>query len=147
MADLRAEQIMDALQTAITSLTTTGANVIRAQAYPSEDTELPGLALYMGPDTPVQHLQSGFIDWELEVVIQSRVKEANTQIDQTLNLIRKEVHVALLTDRTQGLAFVSDTEPGPAGRPQLDNSGEQPSATQELAYVIRYRTSETDLSA
>lgn len=139
---MRAEDIMDAVVTAVTGLTTTGSNVRRARVYDWDTT--PSLSVYMGQDTVINELISGLLDWELIVVVESHV--SGTSVDQTINTIRKEVHSALMSDHTLGLNFVHDINPELAGEPELD-AGDKPIARQRLEYKVTYRTSRTALDA
>ena len=142
---MRTEEIMDKVVTALTDLTTTETNVKRAQVYNSSKDKLPGLAIYMGQDTLVEELQSVFLDWELTIIIESRVK-TRAQADELLNTIRGEVHIALMGTPKYSLSFVHDTTPVSASEPDLTGEGDQPIATQRLEYAITYRTSRTTLA-
>ena len=142
---MRTEEILDKVITALTGLTTTGTNVKRAQVYNSSDDELPGLAVYMGQDVLIDELQNSFLDWELTLIVESRVKSRN-QVDEILNTIRGEVHVALMATPRFSLTFVHDTKPVSANEPELSGDGDQPIATQRLEYAITYRTSRTTLA-
>ena len=152
MADARAEQIMVAVKTAVTGLTTTGANVQRGQVYPHESNKLPALGVLMGPDVPAVELQTALLDWELTVAIECAVQAdiyngSESGIETDLAQIRKEVHAALFADHTLGLSFVLDIEPGPAQQPQISGDGNFPIGSMVLNFVIHYRTSRTDISA
>lgn len=142
---MRTEQILDAVVTALTDLTTTGENVKRAQVYNSSNDELPGLAVYMGTDVLITELITSFIDWELTIFIDARVKTRD-QVDELLNTIRGEVHAALMASPTLGLDFVHDTKPVMAGEPDLRGEGDQPIAIQRFEFAITYRTSRTSLT-
>jgi len=153
MADARAEQIIAAIKTAVTGLTTTGTRVQRGQVYNHEETKLPALGVVMGADEPVSEYQNEFIDWALTVRIEASANiesdyiTQDSLIDQALNQIRKEVYVAVMADHTQGLAFVIDTDPGPASEPVLSGDGALPIGSQAIEFIITYRTSRQDLSA
>ncbi len=142
---MKTEQILDAVVTALTNLTTTGENVKRAQVHHSPDANLPGLAIYMGQDSLLNELEASFIDWELSLIVESRAKTTD-QIDELLNTIRGEVHIALMAAPTLGLSFVHDTKPVLAGEPDLSGEGDQPIATQRLEFAITYLTSRTTLT-
>lgn len=142
---MKTEEIMDAVVSALTDLTTTGTNVKRAQVYNSSNDELPGLAVYMGQDTLTDELQTSFLDWELTIFVESRVK-TRAQVDELLNTIRGEVHAALMAAPRYSLSFVHDTKPVTASEPDLSGDGDQPIAIQRLEYAITYRTSRTTLA-
>lgn len=143
---MRVEEIMDSIVTILTGLTTTGTNVIRGQVYDLAETQVPGLAIFMGEDVLESELLNSFYDWNVSIYIESKAAESTTQIDQVLNTIRGEVHAAILADYTLGLGFVIDTNPVVAPEPELASSGSKPTGTQRLHYIVKYRTSRTDLS-
>jgi len=153
MSDARSEQIMAAIETLLTGLTTTGTKVQRGQVYPHQAADIPALGILMGADTVSAEYQTGLVDWELNVFVESvhQVEASYTTmgsgIETKLNLIRKEVHAALLADHTLGLSFVIDIEPGNAGQPLLSDSGNIPFGSQMLSFIVHYRTSRTDISA
>ncbi len=132
----------------VTGLTTTGSNVFRGRIYPLEDTDLPALTIYMGSDSPLG--ENGpdtfsFIDSDLNVNISIHVKTSATQVETTLNLIRREVHVALMADVTQGLSYVHTTLPFGTDEPQLSGEGEKRTAVMETNWAVRYRALYTDI--
>jgi len=153
MADARAEQIVAAIKTALIGLTTTGTRVQRGQVYNHEETKLPALNVIMGADEPVNEYQGEFIDWALTVRIEAKDHvevdyiTQDSLIDQALNQIRKEVHAAIMADHTQGLAFVIDTDPGPASEPVLSGEGAKPVGSQAIDFIVTYRASRADISA
>lgn len=154
MADARAEQILAAIATALTGLASTGSNVQRGQIYAHEAARLPALAITMGADVPATELQSGLLDWELSVFVET-VDQVDADeyagydvgLEAKVNQMRKEVHAALFADHTLGLAFVHDIIPGPAQQPTLDGDGKLPIGSQLLNFVVRYRSSRGDISA
>ena len=139
---------MDAVVTTVTGLTTTGANVHRGRVHPVPESDLPALSVYMGQDTPLDEDGQnviGFMDSDLTVRIEAHVK-ASTNIDQTLNQIRAEVHQALMADYTLGLGFVHQVIWSGAGEPELD-AADQKIGRQALNWTVRYRHSVTDPTA
>jgi len=146
MADARVESIMDGVVTTLTNLTTTGSNIKRSRIYPWSESELPAISVYMGQDVPTEELQSGLLNWELNLAVESHVQE-NDDIDQLLNTIRKEVHFALMATPQQGLGYVITTWVVGANEPQTSDAGQQPIASQRLDFIIKYRTSRTALDA
>ena len=146
---LRAEQIMMAVESTLTGLTTTGANVFRGRVHGLEATEVPALALYQGVDTPLG--EEGFsnlayLDSELLVKVTAHVK-SSSQTETILNKIRREVHVALMADYTQGLSFVLQTLPRGTAEPLLLGGGETPTASMDMYWGIQYRSSISDPGA
>jgi len=147
MALAREEQILAAVTTAVTGLTTTGTNVFRGRAYPLEATDLPGLLVYMGPDTVQGELMDSLIDWNLGVAIEAYVQTASAVVDTELAKIRKEVHAAIMATPQLGLAFVIDTRPALAAEPEIDGDGSKPIARRRLEFIVNYRSSRADISA
>lgn len=152
MADAKPEQIINAIVTAVTGLTTTGANVQRGQVYNHEETKLPALAVMMGDDLFAEEYQTDLVDWELTVLIESTASVAasyttqSSLIDQVLNQIRKEVHAAVMADHKQGLSFVIDTDAIGASKPELSGEGALPIGSQILTFIVRYRANRQDIS-
>jgi len=140
----RAESIMQAVVTNVTGLTTTSTRVSRGRAYPISD--VPALTVEMGQDVvALQNLS--YIDRDLDIVITGHAKQT-TQYDTTLNLIREEVHIALMANRQQGLTnYVLDTMPVGDGAPELSGDGDQPISRQRMTWRIRYRHSVTNPGA
>lgn len=117
MADHRAENILAAVVTAVTGLTTTGARVYRGRRYELDVDLSPSLCVYMGPDSPLSDegdSPMAYLDSELTVYIEGVAKQSTTDVATTLNQMRHEVAVALNTDFTQGLAYVHNTTEGDA---------------------------------
>lgn len=146
----RAETILQTLVSILTGLTTTGTNVARGRIYAIEDDEHPALSVYMGPDDPIGEYgptNVTYIDSDLSVRITAHVKTNSQQVDTLLNQIRSEVHQALMADVTLGLSYVYMTIPLGADEPDLGGDGEQPTATMDMNWIIRYRSSITNPEA
>jgi len=149
MADHRAEQILQAVVANVTGLATTGNHVTRARATPQATGALPALAVYQGPDVPLDaDLQSmQYLDVELTVYIDILVATEAQQVDSLLNQIRVEIARALWADYQQGLSFVIEMREGSADEPMLVGEGERPAASMRTAWIFKYRRSRTDPSA
>ena len=154
MADHLREQIMGALVTKLTGLTTTGANVFRLRLYPQESANLPSLNLLQGDEEIIEDETYDFIDRVLTVTVEARVKSGTVQLDQTLNLIAKEVTVALAADITQGVTGLIKSEEGGTSQPEIaagDEAGDtgtnKPVALMEMTWLFYYRTTRADPSA
>jgi hypothetical protein len=147
MADHRAESIILAVVAKVTSLTTTGARVFRGRVYPLQDSEEPGLCVFMGPDNPDEVAETfNIINSMLTITVAAYVKTSASQVDTVLNQIRKEVTIALQVDNTQGLIYVLETIEGPA-TPSLSGEGDKPSGYLNMDWKIQYRRSRLDPSA
>ena len=148
MTDHRAEQIMDAFETILTGLTTTGTNVKRDRVY--NWTTTPAISIFQGDDIPLPYEDRNYSidDYQLSISIEMHVDESNdTPVSQTLNQIRKEVIIAIQADPYLGLSsFVIDTEEGTAYRPTIEHI-DKVTATQVMDFTVKYRRSRTDPSA
>ena len=136
MAHLR-QSIRERIATDVTSLTTTGANVFQSRIFPVEDSKLPCLLVYTtSEDSEVTEMASPRpMTRILNVVIQGVVSAA--QPDDTLDLISKEVEVALAGDVSiNSLAnnsFLASTEI------DFNADGAKPIGTVVLNYSVEYR--------
>ena len=136
MAHLR-QSIRERIATDVTGLTTTGTNVFQSRVYPIEDSSLPCLLVYStSEDSEVTEMASPRpMTRTLNVVVQGVV--GATTPDDTLDLISKEVEVALAGDVSiNSLAnnsFLSSTEI------EFNAEGAKPIGTVILNYVVEYR--------
>ena len=136
MAHLR-QSIRERIATDVTGLTTTGSNVFQSRVYPIEDSKLPCLLVYTtSEDSEVTEMASPRpMTRTLNVVVQGVV--GATTPDDTLDLISKEVEVALAGDVSiNSLAnnsFLSSTEI------EFNAEGAKPIGTVILNYVVEYR--------
>ena len=136
MAHLR-QSIRERIATVVTGLTTTGSNVFQSRVYPIEDSKLPCLLVYTtSEDSEVTEMASPRpMTRSLNVVVQGVV--GATTPDDTLDLISKEIEVALAGDVTvNSLAnnsFLSSTEI------EFNADGAKPIGTVILNYVVEYR--------
>jgi len=148
MALHRAEQILAAVLTNVTGLTSTGTRVARDRIDEVNCDSGAVLGVEMGADNVLEGSDKNmaFIDSSLDVEIDVYVK-TNSGLTTALNLSRKEVHIALYTDYTQGLSFVVDTRYTGASAPESSGDAEKPVTKQRLTYEIHYRHSIADPSA
>ena len=136
MAHLR-QSIRERVATDVTGLTTTGSNVFQTRFYPVESTSLPCLLVYTtSEESEVTEMASPRPMFRtLNVVVQGIVSA--TQPDDTLDLISKEVEVALAGDVTiNSLAsnsYLSSTEI------EINADGSKPVGIVMLNYVVEYR--------
>ena len=137
MAHLR-QSIRERIATVVTGLTTTGSNVFQSRVYPIEDSKLPCLLVYTtSEDSEVTEMASPRpMTRSLNVIVQGVV--GATTPDDTLDLISKEVEVALAGDVSiNSLAnnsFLSSTEI------EFNADGAKPIGTVILNYVVEYRS-------
>lgn len=137
----RAETIMQAVETTLTGLATTGTNIERTRIRTSRTQ--PAISIEMGSDDQMFD-RSAYpkVDRDLQVTIISYVKN-NAQAEQQLNQIRAEVFAAMVADRTLGQTFVIDVENTGDSQPTFSGEADKIVAVQELNYTIKYRHSWT----
>ena len=136
MAHLR-QSIRERVGTDVTGLSTTGSNVFQTRLYPVEAGSLPCLLVYStSEESEVTEMATPRrLTRLLNVVIQGVVSA--TQPDDTLDLISKEVEVAMAADvKINDLAdnsFLSSTEI------EINAEGAKPIGIVRLNYVVEYR--------
>lgn len=128
--------IRNNVTTTLTGLTTTGSNVFESRIYPNELAKLPLLNVYSNSET--SELSSiGKIERNLEIMVEGFAK-ATANIDEALDVIAKEVEVALATDLTRGghakETFLTNTEY------ELENIGNQQLGVIKLTFNVHYIT-------
>jgi len=143
MAHVR-KLIRDDIETTLTGLATTGANVYQTRVYPIAEDRLPGLAIYTSSEatdyatiTPPR-TQVRVLTVSVDVYV-----KANTAYDDILDAACVEIEEALYTDRTRGgnakdtriTAFDSD----------FSGDGDQPVARATLTVEVDYVTLENDV--
>lgn len=146
MANHRAEQILAAVQTKVTGLTTTGTHVDRGRGddIPAENT--PALRVAMGADTILDPWSPQVLECELEVSVFGYAYDSATNIETLLNQIRKEVTIALTADFTLGLAFVEGLTEQGAQKPDIGSDAAKPSGRLEMQFKVQYQRTRTDPS-
>ncbi len=141
MTDHVREGITTAAKTAVTGLTTTGANVFRdrdTDERPLQSTELPGLTLEDDgePSEIVSLGQGRLLERRMRMRIVAHVKAASGY-STTLNTILKEVETALAGASLGGAKYATLVEV--AGR-EIDESGDLPTVRQAFSFECFYIT-------
>ena len=143
MAHLR-QQIRERVATTLTGLTTTGSNVFQSRVYPIENTKLPCLLIYTREESsePLDMSPPRTIEKRLSLVVEGYVK-ANSNYDDTIDTITKEVEVAIYGDRLiNNLAkdsFLVSTEI------DFNGEGDNPLAIVVMTFEIPYHHTEGTL--
>lgn len=142
MANHLRRQIREAIVTALTGLTTTGARVFASRVYPLEAADLPGLLI-----TTLSEL-SGPIDMgeprtlERSVTLEvAAIAKSTADLDDVLDQICKEVEVALAMPVT-ALAGIAKSITLTATDIEVMGSGEQPFGRARLSYTVDYYAAE-----
>lgn len=94
MADHVRKQLREAVATAVTGLSTTGARVYQSRVYPVQNAELPGLLVYTTGEEVTDQSVGLLIGRTVQVLIEGHAKAA-ADLDDVLDQISKEVEIAL----------------------------------------------------
>ena len=143
MAHLR-QQIRERVATTLTGLTTTGSNVFQSRVYPIENTKLPCLLIYTREESsePLDMSPPRTIEKRLSLVVEGYVKP-NSNYDDTIDTITKEVEVAMYGDRLiNNLAkdsFLVSTDIS------FNGEGDNPLAIVVMTFEIPYHHTEGTL--
>ena len=142
MADHVRQQIRERIGTTLTGLTTTGSNVFQSRVYPLEDSNLPALLIYIKVEEsmPIDIGAARTMERNLTVNIEGYVK-ANSNFDDTIDTICKEVETAMASDVTvNGLAKDSFLE---ATEIEYNAEGEKPVGYVTMSFKVDYYVLET----
>lgn len=131
------KQIRDQVETVLTGLATTGANVFASRVYPLKASNLPGLLIY----TVEEESEPGgsrAIDRMLSLAVEGHIKTVGGAIDDTLDLIAEEVEAAIDADRSLNdlavYAYIASTEI------EFDAESDKPVGIIIMKFSINYRT-------
>jgi|GEM_PF-6703433 len=149
----RAEQLIDAIIDNIGTTTAAGEHVYSwaARSLPNE----PYLIEIQSGADDIESIAINTIDSWLTVFVDlhtngqqpvPRERGALPAYKENLFLLRKDVHIEIMRDITQGLGFVIDTKPAGALEPQLNGDGESVAAFMRTVWQIKYRSSINDPS-
>jgi len=138
MAHVR-KTIREYFGTQLTGLTTTGANAFESRVYPFYLYYIASIVIYTTSESSEEQAFSSkrVQNRLLSVEVQGFVR-ATSNFDDTLDLIAKEVEVAILDDPSLGgLAINTQLTSTQA---DYSGEGEQPVGTIRLTFDVQYRT-------
>ena len=148
----RAQQVIDAMRANITANTVMNWTVYRQRidGLDVSEMELPAVSVTFSTDLPFSPLGAenlNFID-SLQTVDVVLVAEGASEDDVVIALMemRRQTHIAVQADRTQGLAFVIDTRYGGADPPVLNASGDRFAGSMKTLWHVYYRMNVLDPS-
>ena len=137
----RRETILAAVRTALTNTAQVGTRIYRSRVEPMARAESPAIVVEPVSDTAEQNTSLPTLDWSLTVRIAVIVRGAIP--DQLADPIVEDLHSKLMADLTLG-GVAMDI------RPQAVNfelvEADQPAGVISCDYLIRYRTSVTNLA-
>ena len=135
--------IRDQVVTTLTGLTTTGSNVFNSRVYPNEQSKLPLLNIYSLSESSELDATGGLLR-TMDLVVEG-FAQANSNIENTMDTIAKEVEEALGADHT--LNGTCTTHSLSSTEISLNNEGNLPLGVVRLVFSVIYRTSQTDVEA
>jgi hypothetical protein len=142
MANHIKQQLREAAAAAVGNLTTTAGRVFQSRVYPLQGNEVPGLCVYTrrSDNEPLTLKRpGGRLARQIELAIEIHVKKVSNPDDE-LDLIQKEVEVAMSADITfGGIAKDSylDSEDD-----EEDGDGERPTWQRTLVYLCMVHTAD-----
>ena len=143
MANHVRQQIRERVGTVLTGLTSTASRVYESRVYPLQDSELPALLIYTKSEDslPLVMHTDRVMERELSLVVECYAK-ANSNFDDTIDTISKEVEEAIAADTTlNSLAkdiFIQSTEI------EFNAEGESPVGYATLTFLTTYHVNDTN---
>lgn len=138
----RRENILATLRTTLTGTTGVSARIYRSRVEPISRGESPAIVLEPVSDQALTDISFCKTDWSLTVRVSVIVRGAIP--DQQADPIIESLHSKLLADLTVG-GYAMSIEPQSVQFDMLE--ADQPSGVISCDYLIRYRTSTTNLAA
>jgi hypothetical protein len=135
------ETILAAVRTALTGTAQVGTRIYRSRVEPLSRNEAPAIVVEPVSDQAAQNTSLPTLDWSLTVRVAVIVR--GNVPDQVADPIVQDMHARLMADLTLGgVAF--DIQPVSV---QFElQSADQPAGVVVCDYLVRYRSSITDLS-
>jgi hypothetical protein len=137
------QQIREAVGTTITGLTTVGSSVFQSRVYPvKSSSDLPCYIVYTLKDSLDEPVMGDKRFRVLMVVVEAKVKTAQSNFDDELDLICAEAEAAIFADSTLGglvknIELVETTI-------ELGDEAEYPVGVATMTFEARYRVDRTD---
>lgn len=136
------ETILAAVRTALTGTTGVSTRIYRSRVEPITRGESPAIVVEPLSDTAQQNTSLPTLDWSLTVRVAVIVR--GTIPDQVADPIVQDMHSKLMADLTLG-GYAIDVQP--QGVTFDLSEADQPAGVIACDYVIRYRTSVTNLAS
>jgi len=136
------EQVLTAIRTALTGTTGVSTRIYRSRVEPLSRGESPAIVVEPVSDTAEQNTSLPTLDWSLTVRVAVIVR--GNIPDQLADPIVADAHSKIMADLTLG-GYAIDVQPLSVSFDFVE--ADQPSGVIALDYLVRYRTSVTDLSS
>jgi len=137
----RRETILAAVRTALTGTTGVSARIYRSRVEPMARAESPAIVIEPLQDQAAQNTSLPTLDWSLTVRISVIVR--GVVPDQQADPIVQDMHSKLMADLTLG-GYAIDVQPQGVTFEMVE--ADQPAGVISCDYLIRYRTSVTNLA-
>jgi hypothetical protein len=135
------EQVLTAIRTALTGTAGVGTRIYRSRVEPLARQESPAIVIEPVSDTAAQNTALPTLDWSLTVRVAIIVRGGIP--DQLADPIVASAHSKIMADLTLG-GYAIDVQPQSVSFDLVE--ADQPAGVIALEYLVRYRTSVTDLS-
>ena len=135
------EQVLTAIRTALTGTTGVSTRIYRSRVEPMARAESPAIVVEPVNDTAQQNTSLPTLDWSLTVRVAVIVRGAIP--DQLADPIVESLHAKLMADLTLGGVAI-DVQPQGVNFEMVE--ADQPAGVISCDYLIRYRTSVTNLA-
>jgi hypothetical protein len=135
------ENILAAVRTALTGTTGVSTRIYRSRVEPLARGESPAIVVEPVSDTAAQNTALPTLDWSLTVRVAIIVR--GDIPDQLADPIVADAHSKIMADLTLG-GYAIDVQPQSVSFDLME--ADQPAGVIMMDYLVRYRTSVTDLS-
>jgi hypothetical protein len=135
------ERILTAIRTALTGTTGVSTRIYRSRVEPFTRGESPAIVVEPVNDVAVQNTALPTLDWSMTVRVAIIVR--GNVPDQLADPIVESAHGKIMADLSLG-GYAIDVQPQGASFEMIE--ADQPAGVVSLDYLVRYRTSVTDLS-
>lgn len=136
------EQVLAEIRTALTGTTGVGTRIYRSRVEPLARQESPAIVVEPVSDTAEQNTSLPTLDWSLTVRIAVIVR--GMVPDQLADPIVSDVHSKIMADLTLG-GYAIDVQPQSVSFDFVE--ADQPGGVIAMDYLVRYRTSVTNLAS
>jgi hypothetical protein len=136
------ESILADIASSLAGTVQVGSRIYRSRVEPLARGESPAIVIEPVSDTAEQVTALPTLDWSLTVRVSVIVRSAVP--DQAADPIVKDMHSKIVSDLTLG-GYAIDVQPQSVNFELLE--ADQPAGVISCIYVVRYRTSVSDLSS
>ena len=136
------EQVLAAIRTALTGTTGVGTRIYRSRVEPLARQESPAIVVEPVSDTAQQNTSLPTLDWSLMVRVAVIVR--GNVPDQLADATVESLHSKMMADLTLG-GYAIDVQPQGVSFDLVE--ADQPAGVIACDYLVRYRTSLTDLTS